>query len=288
MYRPPQEAESLLLRAAQGCTYNQCHFCYISRKSPFGVVSPEAIEEDLVRQAPDYPEDTRVYLFGSNPFSQSFVRLREIALAIRKHLPLCPEISMHTRVTDIVGKSVEQLKELRALGITHLYPGTENGSDHALRLMNKGADAELAFEQLHKLDEAGIAYTVNYIIGMGGRGEGEYSGILTANLFNRLHPRRITTTGLTIFPDTPLHQMACDGIFEEAPEREKVMEMIAFVERLSIDTILDCCHYLNLLNFVAELPAQRSDVLQLMQTFLEKYPEEAILEFYQRKQFVTL
>ena len=288
MYRPPQEAKSLLLRGSQGCTYNRCHFCYISRESPFGVVAPEEIEQELLRQIPLHPQNTRVYLFGSNPFSQSFGRLKEIAKVIKKHLPLCPEISMHARVTDIVGKSPEQLEELKHLGINHLYPGTENGNDEALRLMNKGARAEQALEQLRKLDEAGIAYTVNYIIGMGGDGEGESSGIHTARLFNQLRPRRITTTGLTVFPHTPLYEMVQKGVFKEASEREKIAETIAFVKHLNIETTLDCGHYLNLLNFIADLPAQKAQALHMMSAFLQKYSECEILEFYPRKHFTTL
>ena len=288
MYRPPQEAKSLLLRGAQGCTYNRCHFCYISRESTFGVVPPEEIERELLDQLPRYSLDTPVYLFGSNPFCQSFDRLKAVAWAIRKHLPLCPEISMHARITDIAGKSVDQLRQLKELGITHLYPGTENGSETALRLMNKGATAAQALEQLQKLDEAGIAYTVNYIIGMGGRGEGVNSGIETAKLFNRLHPRRITTTGLTVFPNSPLHDMVRTGIFTEASEREKIVETIAFLEHLEVETVLDCGHYLNMPNFVADVPSKKEEALQMLSAFLKKYSEDEILKFYPRKHFTTL
>ena len=46
--RPPQEAQSLLLRATQGCTYNRCRFCYVSRGYPFMAVTPEQLEQEVL------------------------------------------------------------------------------------------------------------------------------------------------------------------------------------------------------------------------------------------------
>lgn len=288
MFRPPQEARSILLRGSQGCTHNRCHFCYISRESAFGVASPGQIEEELQKLKGRNMGNAHVYLCGSNPFCQSFERLEAVARVIGKYLPGCPEISMHTRITDIEGKTLDELKALRAMGITHLYPGTENGSDEALTLMNKGANARQAEEQLHRLDEAGIAYTLNYIVGMGGKGQGERCGLQTALLFSKVRPRRITTTGLTVFPNTPLFDMVRNGTFQEATEREKIEETIVFVENLQVDTILDCRHYLNFATFKAELPREKSAVLDELSSFLEQYSEEEIAAGYRRECFRTL
>ena len=53
MMRPPQEATSLLLRCTQGCTYNQCLFCYVSRGFAFGAVRLGDMEQDLLAAMPD-------------------------------------------------------------------------------------------------------------------------------------------------------------------------------------------------------------------------------------------
>ena len=67
--RPPQEAQSLLLRATQGCTYNACHFCYVSRGYPFMAVTPEQLEQEVQSLKPFFPADTNIYMTGSNPFA---------------------------------------------------------------------------------------------------------------------------------------------------------------------------------------------------------------------------
>lgn len=77
---------------------------------------------------------------------------------------------MHCRITDIARKSFVELRALKEAGLTHLYPGTENGNDEALNLMNKGATVEDSLIQLKRLEEAGLEYTANYIFGLAGRG----------------------------------------------------------------------------------------------------------------------
>lgn len=247
--RPPQEARSLLLRATQGCTYNDCHFCYVSRGYPFMAVTTEQLEREILSLKPFFRADTRIYMTGSNPFALPATRLMDYIAVMRRHFPRFTELSMQGRIDDIARKDSADLHKLRNLGLTHLYIGVENGSDAVLRLMNKGYTSSEAVEQLLRLDEAGIAYTTFYIIGMGGRGAGRSSGEATAAMFNQTHPRRITTTGMTVFPNTPLAEMAERGEFSEAPEREKIEELQIFLKNLTADTFYDGVHYLNPLNY---------------------------------------
>lgn len=247
--RPPQEAQSLLLRATQGCTYNACRFCYVSRGYPFMAVTPEQLEQEVLSRKPFFPENTAIYMTGSNPFSLPTQTIREYIAVLRRFFPRFTRVSMQSCISDIAEKSAAELHELRDLGLTHLYIGTENGSDAVLKLMNKGHSASQVVEQLLRLSDAGIRYTTFYILGMGGRGHGKSSGEATARMFNQVHPQRITTTGMTIFPNTPLAEMVKRGEFIEASEREKIEELQAFLQTLTIDTFYDGIHYLNPVNY---------------------------------------
>lgn len=247
--RPPQESRSLLPRATQGCTYNECRFCYVSRGYPFMAVTPEQLEREILAQKPFFPSNTAIYMTGSNPFALPAEKLRKYISVLRKHFPLFTRVSMQSRINDIASKSTAELRELCGLGLNHLYIGTENGNDAVLALMNKGHSASETVEQLLRLDEAGITYTTFYIIGMGGRGMGIASGEATARMFNQTHPQRITTTGMTVFPHTPLAEMKTRHEFVEASEREKIEELQAFLKTLTIDAFYDGIHYLNPLNY---------------------------------------
>ncbi len=247
--RPPQEARSFLPRATQGCTYNRCAFCYVSRGYPFRAVTLEQLEQEILSQKPFFPDDTGIYMTGSNPFALSSEKLIEYIAVLRKHFPRFKRVSMQSRIDDISHKSEAELQRLSGLGLSHLYIGTENGSDTVLRLMNKGHSSSETVKQLLRLDEAGITYTTFYILGMGGKGSGVASGKATAKMFNKVHPERITTTGLTIFPDTPLADMVKRGDFIEASEREKIEELQAFLTDLEANVFYDGVHYLNPLNY---------------------------------------
>lgn len=247
--RPPQEAESLLLRATQGCTYNQCRFCYVSRGYPFLAATPEQLDAEVTSLRNRFPENTPIYLTGSNPFAVPVETLHGWLSTLRQRLPRFHRVSMQSRIGDIARKSDAELRELQALGLRHLYIGTENGSDSVLRLMNKGQTSAEIVEQLLRLDAAGITYTAFYILGMGGKGMGRACGEATAQMFNKVHPRLVTTTGMTVFARTPLAEMVKRGEFTEASEREKIEELQTFLKTLTADVFYDGIHYLNPLNY---------------------------------------
>lgn len=247
--RPPQEARSFLPRATQGCTYNDCHFCYVSRGYPFMAVTAEQLEREILAHKPFFPADTAIYMTGSNPFALPTGKLESYIALLRRHFPRFSRVSMQSRIDDIAAKSAAELRELCGLGLSHLYIGTENGNDAVLALMNKGHTSSDTVEQLLRLDEAGITYTTFYILGMGGKGMGIASGEATARMFNQVHPQRITTTGMTVFCHTPLADMQARHEFTEASEREKIEELQAFLKTLTVDTFYDGVHYLNPLNY---------------------------------------
>jgi radical SAM superfamily enzyme YgiQ (UPF0313 family) len=48
IYRPPSEADSLLIQATIGCPHNKCTFCMVYKKGPpYSVLPVEEIKEDL-------------------------------------------------------------------------------------------------------------------------------------------------------------------------------------------------------------------------------------------------
>lgn len=273
--RPPQEARSLLLRATQGCTYNKCNFCYVSRGYLFGAVKPEDMEKEALDHKPFFAADTPIYLTGANPFALPTRKLKEYLQVLRRHYPDFFRVSMQSRIDDISRKTDAELAELRGLGLKHLYIGAENGNEAVLKLMNKGHTAKDTVEQLKRLDVAGITYTLFYVLGLGGKGQGQASGQATAAMFNQCHPFRITTTGMTLFSDAPVAQMAARGEFVEASEREKIEELQTFLKGLEIDVFYDGVHYLNPLNyrFANSDKKAKEQVLADIENVLQNYSD---------------
>lgn len=285
VYRPPMEADSLLLQVMQSCTWNKCNFCYRDKDYPIVIASPEVLEAELKAQLPYYGPHPNIFLVGSDAFAISAKRLMAYLEVIHKYLPKPGEISMFSRVDAIKNKTDAELAELAAAGVSQLYVGTENGNDDILKLMNKGHTTQEALEQLHRLDKAGIAYTLFYIFGMGGKGAGQKSAIDTARLFNQTHPRRIASTGMTVTEGTGAADLEAKGKFTQASEREKIEELKTFLQNLEIDTFYDGVHMLNPLHFRFQTGDAdiKKQVLAQIDEVLNNYSEAELEQAINRK-----
>lgn len=276
--RPPQEAKSLLPRVSEGCTHNKCKFCNISRDYRFKVISPEELDMQLETMRAFYPANTPVYLCGSNPFALPSHMLKDYIKVLRKNFPHFSRLSMQSRIPDIAAKSLDELIELKDLGLHHLYIGTESGNEEVLEWMDKGHTAKETVEQLSRLNKAGISFTNFYVLGLGGKGRGKDSALATAAMFNKVNPQRITTTGLTLLPNTEIESMAARGEFVEASEREKIEELYLFLSNLETDSFYDGIHYLNPVNYRFSNTDKRmkKQVLEDIEDLLKKHSDDEL------------
>ena len=184
IYRPPFEARSLLLQVTTGCSHNRCSFCTMYRDEQFGVEPLEQVEADLQEAREYVPNVTRVFLENGDPFALSADRLEEIAVMVHAYLPKVETIAMYASIKNVIGKTDEELKRLRILGINELNIGVESGLDDALSYMNKGYTAKQAVYELNRLGAAGIDYGANIILGCAGAERRHENAAATATLLS--------------------------------------------------------------------------------------------------------
>lgn len=264
IWRPPYEAYSLLIQVTAGCTHHACKFCTLYEDLPFKFkLSPfSEVEEDLAQANRYYGNVPRVFFTGANPFVLSTDKLKTLAEMVRKYYPKIKSIGCFARITDIIPKSVDELKELHALGYDGLTIGVETGSDEALAFMNKGFQVKDVLEQCRKLEEAGISYNFFYLTGIYGAGGGEKGAIQTAEIFNQLHPQIIESSMLTIYPTSELYQEILKGNWKEENEIEKLIELRTLVDRLSIETRIVTDGASNLIQVRGNLPKDKKRLLK--------------------------
>lgn len=91
IYRPPIEANTLLLPITEGCSHNSCAFCNMYQGIPFRMLSLAEVEDYLgvIRKeyGPFAGRIQRIYLVGADPFALSASRLLERIRLIKKYLP---------------------------------------------------------------------------------------------------------------------------------------------------------------------------------------------------------
>ena len=298
IWRPPYEAGSLLIEATAGCTHHRCKFCTLYNDLPFPFrMSPlEDIEADLLEAQtalhspfgkltaalqglPAREGPRRVFLTGANPFVLKADRLLEIARLVKQYFPAIQTVGCFARVTDISLKTDGELDRLRAAGYDGLTVGVETGDGPSLAFMDKGYTPEDILAQCQRLDRAGIGYNFFYLTGIAGAGQGERSAKASAEVFNRLHPRLIGSSMLTIYPDSALYREIQGGNWAEAGEIEKFQELKALVSYLDIPVTFAALGASNAYQFQGRLPEDREALLSALDRIIRRESEDRLRSY---------
>lgn len=281
IWRPPYEAWSALLQVTAGCTHHKCKFCTLYEDVPFKFrMSPmDEIESDLKELSELTPKATRLFLTGANPFVLNTQRLKEIAYLSKQYLPKLTSIGCFARITDITPKTIDELKELRATGYNRVTIGVETGDDEALAFMNKGYDSQDIIEQCGKLGEANIEYNIFYLTGIYGAGKSAEGVKNTAEVFNRLAPKIIGASMLTVFPESELYSEILRGSWHEENETEKLEEMKLLIKSLDINVHFAALGASNLLNIQGKLPRDKTALTAAIDELISTFGEERLREY---------
>ena len=263
VYRPPFEANSLLLQATVGCSHNKCTFCTMYRETPFAVCPTEQVEADIEEAARRWPNAKRVFLENGDAFVLSADRLELLAEMIHAKLPKVQTITMYASILNVRTKSDEELRRLRAAGINELNVGVESGLDEALKLMNKCYTAKEAEDELLRLNAAGFDYCLNVIFGAAGSALRRENAEATAALLNAAKPFLIFTGTVHADPGCPLYEDMQSGAFTEPTFGEYLEEEELLLNDLALeDTYFFGVHPSNVLPMRGVLSRDKDAMLE--------------------------
>lgn len=282
-YRPPFEADSLLLQATVGCSHNQCTFCTMYQGVDFKVAPIEQIEADLKEASSYYRAVGRIFLLNADAFALSADQLKTIAEKVHEILPEVETIASYASVNNIIGKTDEELKMLRSLGYNELNIGIESGLDDVVHHLNKGFTIDEAEKQLLRLKAAGFDFSVNIILGAAGTERWKENAIANAEFINKVQPYLIFTAILHVDPGSPLRDEVDAGTFHEDTLGQYVTEELEMLKRLECDeTIFYGMHTSNLIPVQGLLPRDKDELIgelerglaAIPQKYLDSHPEK--------------
>ncbi len=281
VYRPPLEADTLLLPVTEGCTHNRCAFCNMYRDVPFRMLPLSDVEEYLDEIRISYGRYCgrieRVYLVGADPFALSADRLLERIDAIRNYLPQTKTITMYARTDNVTRKSDADLKALRDAGVDDLYIGVECGLNDVLQRLNKGYTADETRRQCHRLNDAGIRHCDLLMLGAAGKGRGLECAKATARLENDIAPAKILTNTMSAFTGTELDEDIKTGAFIPATEKENLEEEREFLSELDLqDCYFWAAHPLDLVKIQGHLGKDRQKMMDALAYGIGHVNEQAI------------
>lgn len=269
-YRPPPEANTMLLQVTAGCAHNNCTYCTMYTDVQFKVEKIEQIEKDLAEARKLYGPQKRIFLVNGDAFVLSAKKLRKIATLILIYFPMMETISMYSSIRNIMTKTEDELKELKKLRINDLWVGVETGDADVLKSFNKGYTMEDTYEQLSRLKKAGIDYNCKLMLGTGGAGKGIQVATNTAKLINETKPKMVRETTLGFFEGTPLLNDVNNGTFTPASELEILEEQKKLIELIDVEnTHFASNHYINAVSVQGYLPKDKNAMINSIDYFIQ-------------------
>ena len=236
VFRPPSEAESLILPVTDGCSWNHCTFCemYTAPQKKFLARDEAEIIESIRLTGERYGSQVRrVFLADGDALVLPTRRLLTILAAIRTHMPAVRRISSYCLPRNLRKKSQQEIDELAAAGLSMVYVGAESGDDQVLAAVNKGETFETTREALEKLGAAGITRSVMILNGLGGKIYSRQHAENSARLANATQPEYLATLVVS-FPQGEQRLRAGFPEWEQLDQQELFVEMEQFLSQLEL------------------------------------------------------
>lgn len=278
-FRPPSEADSLLLRVTRGCPWNRCAFCPMYKNIKFEKRQVQAVKRDI---------DTAKAFTGGNvesvfiADSDSLVIQTEEVCQILEHLhgafPSLTRVTSYARALTLKRKSVGNLRQIRFAGLTRLHIGLETGSKKLLDRIKKGAGPDTMIRACTKARKAGFEISLYVLVGIGGESFWEEHAVETAKVLNQINPDFIRVRTLTPQPGTPVFKWWKEGSFQMPSPETILKEQKALIEGLSVTSEYLSDHVSNYAPINGRLPAEKAVMLSMIDTALEKLSEDADLK----------
>jgi radical SAM superfamily enzyme YgiQ (UPF0313 family) len=196
VFRPPSEAQSLILPLTNGCSWNKCTYCemYTAPQKKFAIRDEQETLDSIRQLGEQFPgQIKRIFIGDGDAMVLSTRRLMSLLTAISEHLPQVRRISSYCLPRNVHNKSVQELTELREAGLTLAYVGAESGDDEVLQKVSKGESLESTRDALEKLGEAGITRSVMLLNGLGGKALSSQHAENSARLANLTQPEFLAT-----------------------------------------------------------------------------------------------
>jgi radical SAM superfamily enzyme YgiQ (UPF0313 family) len=276
-YRPPNEAESALIRVTRGCPWNRCTFCFMYKHIKFETKSLREVKEDVDKARQIFRKAESIFLGDSDNLVHK--ELPEIVSYVREIFPEAERVTSYARAKTILRRKMDYLRAVRESGLDRLHIGLESGDALVLECLCKGARPEEIAEAGQKAKKAGFEVSFYLLCGAGGKERWKEHAINSAKVLNQAKPDFIRLRTLTLKHGTPLRQRLESGEFVITPPLERLKEVKLFIENLYLDKCyLASDHVTNYLwaggtsifrGVAGNLPEDKEEMLKILNQVIE-------------------
>jgi len=283
MFRPPSEANSLLVQATVGCSHNSCTYCAMYRQSnqKFRMRSEKEILQIIAENSSSSYE--KAFIADGNALVLPVKLLVKTIKTIYASNQNVRQVSIYGNVGDILRKKPQELKELAASGLDMVYIGFESGDDITLKRIKKGANKSKTIESMKRLKEAGIKVSGMVLLGVGGKERSFVHAYETADMLSQGDPDYVGLLSLQVRPGAPIYEAWEKGEFE-LPDKFQILKEL---EIIAENTVLTNGHFFsnhisNYLPIKAIYPRDKDKTVKKIKNIIAKKAEGELRPEYYR------
>ena len=277
LFRPPSEAQSYILQATLGCSWNNCTYCHMYRSKQFRIRDEAEVLQDIEMAGKRYGNGVeKVFVADGDALVMPIERWEPILAKLQRTFPMLRQVSCYAMASNVNEKSVADLEDLKQLGLSLFYIGPESGDETTMRRLAKqprpqGAsrDEDYLFdahvEAARKARGAGIKTSAIFLLGAGGTERSREHAMGSARLATAMDPDYLAALTLTVVPGTPLAR-TMDRMGWQLPEIEGLLtELQTFVtEAKPTRAMFRTNHASNYLPLGGTLPDDGPRIAQLI------------------------
>ena len=271
IFRPPSEAESLILQVTVGCSYNRCTFCGAYQGKSFRIKSFEEVKEDIDEVSSCNPQIRRVFLADGDALILPQKELLRILEYLKARLKRLERIGIYANAKDILRKEVEELKRLKDLGLGILYLGVESGDREVLKRIKKNATVDQLVRAARRVKESGILLSVTVLLGIGGTERTQTHAEETGKVLSEMDPDYVGALSLMVVPGTPIEREIEAGKLELPTPFGLIQELEAMIKNCQFtDCFFASNHASNYLPLRIRMPEEKEEALRRIQEVLRR------------------
>lgn len=277
-FRPPSEANSLLLRVTRGCPWNRCTFCSMYKTMKFERRELEEVLEDISMARELYSDRVRTVFIGdSNSLILKADELVKILNALYTAFPHIERVTSYARSKTLAKKPLEELQKIYQAGLNRLHVGLETGDRDLLKEIDKGATPEEMIEAGQKAKQAGFEYSLYVLLGIGGEEKWEQHARGTADVLNQIDPHFIRVRTFIPQPGSDIYDAMEEGIFQPASPETILKETRLLLKELQVSSQFLSDHISNLVPLHGKLPEEKEEMIRLIDQVLKGLQEDVSL-----------
>lgn len=271
IYRPPSEANSIIIQVTIGCSHNSCSFCEMYKEKSFSIKSEEQIMEDIQEAGCLFPRSKRLFIGDGDALILSTSKLLRILKKIKQAIPRISRVGIYANCKSLESKSIEELIELHENGLGIIYLGIESGDDETLKNINKNASYNRLIEVGKKVKYAKIKLSVTVLLGIAGKTRSLIHATKTGELLSKIDPDYVGALTLMLTNGTSLYNDYKNGDFELLKPKDMLIELERMILNTTLtDGLFHANHASNYLPISAHLPNDKEKTLQLIKEALNK------------------